>query len=186
MSAARPAQPQIALNLLDLKRLHQEVRAHSDLHADEASDAALRKVEDAATEALRLIIAVHGWPGHSLVGEDGANAAWWIAHHSSDRAFQQHALSLLEEAVTAGEATRRHLAFLTDRCRVMADRPQLYGTQFSYQQADLRPFEVEAPDRLDARRAEMGLEPFDAFEEFVRSLAPPPVPMEVPTEGSEQ
>ncbi|MGG2465646.1 DUF6624 domain-containing protein [Streptomyces sp. RGM 3693] len=116
----------------------------------------------------------------------GADAAWWIAHHSSDRAFQQHALNLLEEAVAAGEATRRQMAFLTDRCRVMADRPQLYGTQFSYHQTNLQPFEVEDPDHLDARRAEMDLEPFAAFEQLVRSLTPRPVPMEDPTEGSEQ
>ncbi|MGD3105209.1 DUF6624 domain-containing protein [Streptomyces sp. YGL11-2] len=173
MSAVHPAQPQIALTLLVLKRRHQQARALADLYGDEASESAVQEIEVSATETLRLIVAVHGWPGHSLVGEAGANAAWWVAHHAPDHAFQQHALVLLEAAVAAGEATRRQLAFLTDRCRVMAGRPQLYGTQFRYHLADLHPYPVEDPDRLDGRRAEVGLEPFGAFDKLVRVFYPP-------------
>ncbi|MEK2477114.1 DUF6624 domain-containing protein [Streptomyces noursei] len=184
MSAAQPSQPQIALTLLDLKRQHQEARTHVGHGADEVSEAVLEEIEDMATETLRLVVAVHGWPGHSLVGEVGADAAWWIAHHSADRTFQRHALALLEEAVKAGEATRKQLAFLTDRCRVMADQPQLYGTQFSYGPAGVQAYAVQDPERLDARRAEMGLEPFDAFDELVRALYLPPASAPPPPDST--
>ncbi len=33
------------------------------------------------TTRLRQILAVHGWPGKSLVGEKGAHDAWLIAQH---------------------------------------------------------------------------------------------------------
>ncbi|MFF2807476.1 DUF6624 domain-containing protein [Streptomyces sp. NPDC058000] len=172
MSTPRPSHPQIALTLLDLKRAHQEARTNADLYDDEEAREDLYDVEDAATETLRLIIAVHGWPGHTLVGEAGAEAAWWIAHHSEDRALQREALELLDGAVQAGEAKRDQLAFLTDRVRVLAGRPQLYGTQFEFDSTGLRAYAVEAPEDLDARRAEMGLSPFDAFDKLVRGFYP--------------
>ncbi|MFI1205697.1 DUF6624 domain-containing protein [Streptomyces sp. NPDC020883] len=180
MNAVRPSHPQIASTLLDLKRQHQEARAHVDHSAEAVSEAVLEEIEDTATETLRLIVAVYGWPGYFLVGEAGAEAAWWIAHHSADRTFQLDALALLEDAVQAGQATRRQLAFLTDRCRVVADQPQLYGTQFSYDQGGARAYAVEDPERLDARRAEMSLEPFDTFDKLVRALYPPPASAPLP------
>src|SRR5688572_26226692 len=30
---------------------------------------------------LRAVLTEHGWPGRSLVGDDGAEAAWFIAQH---------------------------------------------------------------------------------------------------------
>jgi hypothetical protein len=35
-----------------------------------------KEVHDRNAVRLTEIIADHGWPGRSLVGEDGANAAW--------------------------------------------------------------------------------------------------------------
>lgn len=176
-----PNCPQLTAVLLDFKREHQAAQALADLRDDHDSIAYLAKVEDLATEALKVIIAAHGWPGHTLTGEAGANAAWWIVHHSNDRAFQRRALALLDEAVQVGEATQEQLTFLTDRVRVLAGRPQLYGTQFNIGTNGLRAYVVEDPEHLDVRRAKMGLSPFDAFDKLVRGFYPPPDP---PDSGS--
>ncbi len=40
----------------------------------------LLEVVDHPTARLRDIVATHSWPGRSLVGEDGADAAWLILH----------------------------------------------------------------------------------------------------------
>ncbi|MFK0296717.1 DUF6624 domain-containing protein [Streptomyces sp. NPDC090442] len=168
MSTARPTHPEIALALLDLQRKHQEARAVADLRNDDESIAQLAWAEDRGTATLKLVTAVYGWPGRTLAGEAGADAAWWLAQHSDDPAFQEQALELLQEAVQAGEATRRHLAFLTDRVRVRNGRPQRYGTAFAVGVNGIQAFEVEEPERLDERRAEMGLEPFDEFDKIVR------------------
>jgi hypothetical protein len=48
-------------------------------------------------------------------------------------------LELLRAAVDAGEAAASDLAYLEDRVRVFAGQPQLYGTQFMYDQDELKP-----------------------------------------------
>ena len=61
--------------------------------ASNAVLAATRAVEDLDRKhrmRLREIIGRHGWPGKSLVGTDGAQAAWLLVQHSDqDRVFQK-------------------------------------------------------------------------------------------------
>ena len=39
------------------------------------------RIDAANTARLAEIVAEHGWPTRSLVGDDGANAAWLLAQH---------------------------------------------------------------------------------------------------------
>ena len=60
--------------------------------------------------ALRLkeIVDQHGWPGTSLVGEDGCDAAWVIAQHAiSLPEIQKDFLRRVQEAVDRGDIDRR-------------------------------------------------------------------------------
>ena len=83
------------------------------------------------TARMKSIVEKHGWPGKSLVGDDGAAAAWLIAQHAThDLPFMEHCTALLEAAVEQGEASPKHLAYLSDRVRVHQGKPQIYGTQF--------------------------------------------------------
>lgn len=130
-----------------------------------------RRVDGENTERLRRILAEHGWPGKSLVGEQGAHDAWLIAQHADhDPVFQRQALDLLMEAVARGEARPRELAYLTDRVRVNEGREQVFGTQMRPDENGMPvPRPIEDPERLDERRAEVGLEPFDQYlRGFVR------------------
>ncbi len=125
----------------------------------------VHRVDVCNTDRLRAIIERYGWPGRSLVGEQGAEHAWLLAQHADRQLdFQRWALQLLADAVDQGEATPRQRAYLTDRVRVNEGREQLFGTQI----ADVRDgvgaaWPVEDPDQLDARRAEVGLEPFAEY-----------------------
>ncbi|WP_411978389.1 DUF6624 domain-containing protein [Streptomyces scopuliridis] len=74
------------------------------------------RIDAGNTSWLKQVIAEHGWPGVALVGERGAEEAWLLAQHADlAPAFQRQALELLKAAVTAGDASPRHLAYLTDR-----------------------------------------------------------------------
>jgi hypothetical protein len=106
------------------------------------------------------------------VGEEGATAAWLFAQHADRHPdLQRKFLDLLRDAVAAGEATARHLAYLEDRVRVAQGRPQLYGTQFTQVvlQARYEPMPIEDPDYVDERRAAVGLGPLAEYAAEINS-----------------
>lgn len=117
--------------------------------------------DEERTARLAEIIAEHGWPSYSLVGEEAEDAAWAIAQHSDhDPEFQRLALHHLRAAVEAGDASPGNLAYLTDRIAVGAGEPQEYGTQIGCGEdgpTPATPIRDEAS--VDARRAEVGLPP---------------------------
>ena len=122
-----------------------------------------------AENANRLgqILSDHGWPGTSLVGQQGAHNAWLIAQHADhdhEAMVQRQALELLTDAVARGEARPRELAYLTDRVRLNEGREQVFGTQMRPNENGVPvPAPIEDRERLDDRRAEVGLEPFDQY-----------------------
>jgi hypothetical protein len=145
----------------------QHMEALSDEHAAE-----WERVDQDNTWRLSEIVAARGWPGRTLVGDDGALAAWLIAQHADrEPAVQLTFLQALRGAVAAGEALPAHLACLEDRVRVNAGRPQLYGTQFTVTDGIFGPRPIEDPQHLDERRTAVGLEPFAAYEAQLRGGA---------------
>ncbi len=109
---------------------------------------------------LREVVAAHGWPARSLVGADGANAAWLLAQHADrDPGFQRQCLDLMTEAVGRGEASGTDLAYLTDRVLLAEGRPQVYGTQMTGRDGGWKPRPLQDPERVDERRATAGLGP---------------------------
>jgi hypothetical protein len=58
---------------------------------------AVLEIDAEATAFLKMVVDEHGWPGISLVGEDGASAAWLLAQHAdADPEFQAPVLKLME------------------------------------------------------------------------------------------
>lgn len=121
------------------------------------------------TAWLWSVVRERGWPPASQVGEDGAHAAWLLAQHAGDSPrIQERFLAMLADAVARREASPGDLAYLEDRVRVIANRPQLYGTQFVRDAHGLRPQRIADPDHLDERRTAVGLRPFAEYERLMR------------------
>lgn len=118
---------------------------------------------------LKEILAEHGWPGRSLVGEDGAHAAWFIAQHAiADPPFQRRALGLLREALAKGEVAPAQPAFLEDRICCFEGRPQVYGTQFDVDENGLlQAYPIADPEHVNERRRAVGL---NTLEERTREM----------------
>jgi hypothetical protein len=153
-------QPELRRELLRLRQEDQAVRL-APVIPENAGD-----VDRKTSTRLREIIAAHGWPGKSLVGQDGAAAAFLIAQHAShDRAFQADCLAKLQEAVERGEAEARHVAYLYDRLAVAGGRPQRYGTQFN---ESIEPEPIEDQEHLDERRRGVGLTSMAAYTQLMR------------------
>ncbi|MGW2089913.1 DUF6624 domain-containing protein [Streptomyces sp. NPDC001880] len=142
---------------------HQSsIRANSD---DPADQLAWRRLTARHGDRLGEIMAEYGWPTADLVGEEAARAAWLIAQHADRQLdIQRRALHLMEQAVSAGAAGPRELAFLRDRTLVNEGRKQVYGTQIAgVKDGTPLPWPCEEPERMDALRAEVGIEPFDEY-----------------------
>jgi hypothetical protein len=109
---------------------------------------------------LQRVVAEVGWPGRSMVGQDGAHAAWLLAQHADRRpVFQRRCLDLLTEATAHGEASSEELAYLTDRVLLAEGQQQVYGTQFIGRERRWVPRRLQDPQNVDERRAAMSLPP---------------------------
>lgn len=127
------------------------------------------------TRRMKQIISRYGWPGQSMVGERGCEAAWLLIQHADhDPAFQKQGFFLLERAVENKDAPASLLAYLTDRIRVNEGKLQVYGTQLH---ANLKPFPIEAETHVDDRRMKAGLQPLgDYLNQIQTTLANRPSP----------
>lgn len=132
---------------------------------------ALAELDEKHTARLKAIIDQHGWPGLTLVGKDGANAAWLLVQHADhDRAFQKKCLPLIEQALKKGEAEKSHLAYLTDRVLVGEGKKQRYGTQLKQEKDDMVPQPIEDEANVDQRRAEIGLPPLAEYVKQAKAM----------------
>lgn len=119
-----------------------------------------------SARSLRLqevVATLNGWPGASLVGEDGAEAAFLILQHSPSHEFQKQMLPLLREAARRGEAAPQGVALLTDRLLIHEGKPQRYGSQFFVMNGKLVLEPIEDEANVDRRRAEIGLPPIAEY-----------------------
>lgn len=121
----------------------------------------MRALHNKHAKALADIVDTKGWPGRSLVGEDGCTSAWMIAQHAIGLPrFMRACLEEIEAAVAKGDAPRWQAALLTDRIRWLEGKPQVYGTQFDWdEKGELNPLPIENPAGVDARRAQAELTP---------------------------
>lgn len=161
--------------LLELRRRDEEARTRlaEDGSLFEGYAPPMERVHRENGERLEAIMDRHGWPGLSLVGEDGAEVAWLVAQHAiSLPAFQRRCLESLRGAVQAGEAPLRHEAYLTDRIRFNERRPQVYGTIFDWDaDGQMSPWEIERPEGVEERRAAVGLPPLAEHVPRMRAQA---------------
>ena len=115
------------------------------------------------------ILDTYGWPGKSLVGQDGAEAAWMLALHTMpDPQVLRRCLTLMQAAAAAGEAESSQVAWLVDRVSLVERNVQVYGTTICRQEdGSFGPPLLEDPDQVDARRRAVGLPP---LEEAIRRI----------------
>jgi hypothetical protein len=156
-----------------LTMAQQDRRKRAELATDgslfEGYHPAMQAVHERNARRLEEIIAQHGWPGRTAVGEDGGEAAWLIVQHAIGMpTFQRRCLELLQAAASDGDAPPWQPAYLLDRIRVLEGKPQVYGTQFDMDESDeMSPCATEDAVGLNARRASIGL---DSIEERIQKM----------------
>jgi len=127
---------------------------------------------------LHAIVEEHGWPGRSLVGNDGAEAAWRVLQHAIGRPdLVRRYLPLLQAAAAVGEIPDWQPAYVLDRIRFFEGNPQVYGTQYDWDEEGFsRLWPVEDPEHVNEKRKSVGLPPL--AETGARSRLRKPLPPE--------
>ena len=153
-SASAPA---LREELLRLKAEDQALRSRETISLND-----LVAVDEKNTARLKEIVAQYGWPTKSMVGDDGALAAWLLAQHADrDPPFQLLVLDLMEKLISSGEVNPANYAYLLDRTH----RPQIYGTQGTCASpGKWTPREIESPEFVDDRRASVKINPVKLSE----------------------
>jgi hypothetical protein len=144
-------------------------KVHKPLLTKPNDQAQIRKaVAQEQQNMIRMkdIIRKHGWPGKSLVGDDGAKAACLLVVQSNvDREFQKTCLRLMEQEAKKGEVEWKDVAFLTDLLLVLDGYEQRYGTQIKKIDKGKVTFHAIADVKnVDKRRKEVGLPPLAEFK----------------------
>ena len=81
---------------------------------------------------LDSVVANHGWPSISIVGEEGCIHAWLIVQHADDNPeYQKKYLELVKKLIKTNDIPLSNFAYLQDRVLVNECKPQIYGTQYS-------------------------------------------------------
>lgn len=162
-------EPALRKEILAMREEDQKARfAWIAKEDDEALQAAVEAIDRKTAKRMHEIVAKYGWPGKTLVGEDGANAAWLLVQHADkDLAFQKDVLAKMEPMVKTEEVFATDYGYLWDRVAVAEHRPQRYGTQFDEKQ-EPQPIEDEA--HVDERRASIGLPSMAEYRAQMRKM----------------
>jgi len=165
----------LAKALLDMEARDQALRAElTGSGIDDVYHPRLEELHRANASRLRQIIAVFGWPGLTLVGEKGAQAAWRIALHSiGEPAFMRQCRDLIDIASHNGDVPRWQFAIIDDRIHVYEGKPQRYGTQLRNGTDGLEPHPLENDSRVNSMRMHAGLPPL--AQTLARARASQPV-----------
>ncbi|MFO7593394.1 MAG: DUF6624 domain-containing protein [Pseudomonadota bacterium] len=156
------------------ERLMRELMEAGELR-QEGYHPRLKQLHENNIARLKEIIVEYGWPGKSLVGLEGAKAAWIIAQHGTqDQEFMKRSLLLLKEAVAEGEAKGWCLAYLQDRMLTMTGKPQIYGTQHDFDGNGIaHPLPIAEPDKVDMLREELGMGPLEQATKRIQEAYQP-------------
>lgn len=156
--AALPTHAALREELLQMGARDQRIRQATTMVFESEEEFKNWQATDANNqERLKAIVDRYGWPTVSMVGQDGAQAAWLIVQHAdNDPDFQRRILSLIEPLTATGEVEPASYAYLYDRTHY----PQRYGTQGAcVSRQEWQPFEIEDMAGVDARRRTAGLPP---------------------------
>ncbi|SHL32534.1 DUF6624 domain-containing protein [Flavobacterium chilense] len=161
-----------AERIIELKNADLKLR-ESLIEKKELSDGynkEIEKLHNKNAQLLNDIIDTIGYPTIDKVGTEASEAAWLIIQHSIGQPeFMKKCAEELKKAITKNKANPINLAYLTDRIAVFEDKPQLYGTQFDWDEnGELSPNYFDDLTKVNQRRKQIGLPTLEDQIEIMR------------------
>lgn len=165
----------IAVKIIELKNADFEIRNRlvKKGKLGEGYNEEMLNLHNKNAEILNEIIDTIGYPTIDKVGKEAAEAAWLVIQHSIGKPdFMKKCLKLLKNVIPKNRTALRHLAYLTDRIAVFEDKPQLYGTQFDWNEnGELDPNLFDNLIKVNQRRKSIGLNTLEEQTEIIRRQA---------------
>lgn len=123
-----------------------------------------REVDSINEAAVCMILDERGWLGADVVGNKGNSALFLVIQHAPLETQEKY-LPMMREAVKNGNAKASSLALLEDRVNLRNNRHQIYGSQIGKDPNSEAQIVLPLidPDKVDERRAEMGLGPLGEY-----------------------
>ena len=171
MEYSKIAKEIIELQNADLELRNKLIRSGQLFNGYNAEMEALHNKN---AEVLNDIINKIDYPTIEKVGEEANEAAWLVIQHSIGKPkFMKKCAALLETAVKEKQADAKQLAYLVDRIAVFEKRPQLYGTQFDWDdKGKLSPITpLDDLEKVNRRRRKAGLNSLTEQTEIIRKRA---------------
>ena len=166
---------EIAEKIIKLKNTDLEFREKliESEKLGEGYNKEMEKIHTKNAKILNKIIDTIGYPTIKKVGKEASEAAWLIIQHSiGEPDFMKKCVELLEVAVLKNTANSKNLAYLTDRIAVFEGKPQLYGTQFDWDESgELSPNICDDLKKVNQRRKSIGLNSIEKQTKIIRKQA---------------
>jgi hypothetical protein len=159
---------EIAEIIVGLKKADLELRDKL-IQSGQLSDGyneEMRELHNRNAKILNEIINTIGYPTTDKVGKEASEATWLVIQHAIEQPdFMKKCLKLLHVAVNENKVNPKYLAYLTDRIAVLEGKPQLYGTQFDWDEnGKLSPNDFDDLAKVNQRRKSVG---FNSLEEQI-------------------
>ncbi|TDB68047.1 DUF6624 domain-containing protein [Arundinibacter roseus] len=164
--------PEIAKTILSLRDADLKLR-NELIQKGQLSDGynpKMAELHNRNAAKLEEIIEEIGYPTADKVGEEASEAAWLVIQHAIGQPdFMKKCHNLLESAIESKQANARQLAYLTDRIAVLEGNPQLYGTQFDWNESgELVPNDYDDLSLVNQRRQAIGLNTLEEQTELLQ------------------
>lgn len=165
----------IAEKIIDLKNADLALRDKlvQSRQLSEGYNEEMKELHNRNAKILNDIIDTIGYPTTDKVGKEASEAAWLVIQHSIGQPeFMKKCAELLKKAVSENKADLKSLAYLTDRIAVFEGKPQLYGTQFDWDEnGNLSPNLFDDLTKVNERRKSIGLSTLEERTEIIRKQA---------------
>jgi hypothetical protein len=134
-------------------------------------NAEMEKIHIDNARKLKHIIKEIGFPSIPKVGQDAYDAAWLIIQHAiSLPIFMKSCLRLMKKEKK--DINPVHIAYLEDRICFFENKPQLYGSQFDWDENGvLCPHKYDDLDKVNERRHKLGLNSLQQQTLHLQNLA---------------
>lgn len=162
----------IAEEIIELKNVDLKLRARliQNAQLSEGYNEEMEALHNSNAKMLNEIIDRIGYPTSDKVGKEASEAAWLVVQHSIGQpSFMKKCVKLLEMAVKQDKANPINLAYLSDRIAVFEGKPQLYGTQFDWDEnGEMSPKPFDNMTKVNDRRSSVSLSTLEEQTQIMR------------------